>query len=108
MTDNSRGHTTKQDVGLVEGCDPAFVFIVVADRGEVNYSPSYYCGEPVRLADGDYCGGFQGRISQAETFETGKAARTVRNRMAKYYRDLDCEMKVLRLTRKEMFQSRLK
>lgn len=105
-----RDHTTNQDVGLDEGCDP--VFIIKAERGDgENLSLSFYCFEPelVTIGQGEreYAGGFD-RISKAIVFETGSEARTARNRLAKIYRDLPVEMRVLRVTRKEMFQARLK
>jgi hypothetical protein len=105
-----RGHTANQDVGLVESCDP--VFIIKAERGDgLDTVSSFYCSEPELLDiagnEKEWCGGF-GPISGAITFTDGSKARTARNRLAKKYRDLPIEMKVLRRTRKEMFQSRLK
>jgi hypothetical protein len=105
-----RDHTTNQDVGLDEGCDP--VFIIKAERGDgENQTLSFYCTEPELIhsmsGEREYAGGFS-EISNVIVFETGSEARTARNRLAKIYRDLPVEMVVLRVTRKEIFQARLK
>ena len=94
-----RGHTTNQDVGLVESCDP--VFIIKAERGDgLDTVSSFYCSEPEMVSGAhgkDWCGGF-GPVSGAITFTDGSKARTARNRLAKKYRDLPIEMRVLRRT----------
>lgn len=105
-----RDHTTNQDVGLDEECDP--VFIIKAERGDgLDTVSSFYCSAPELIYsatwDKAYAGGF-GPIAGAITFTNGREARTARNKLAKIYRDLPIEMRVLQRTRKEMFQARLK
>ena len=109
---SSRGRTTKQDVGPVDGYDP--VFIIQTERGDgENQTLSFYCSEPARITGtgpeprNEYAGGF-GEIAGAIVFDNGSEARTTRNRLAKMYRDLDVEIRVKMYTRKEIFQARLK
>ena len=88
------------------------VFIIKAERGDgLDTISSFYCAEPEEITvsggDREWAGGF-GPIASAITFTTGREARTARNRLAKIYRDLPLEMTVIRLTKKEMFQLRLK
>lgn len=84
------------------------IHLIVCDRGEDPYT-SYFVSEPELLKDGsgDYCGGFDGDISGAITFDNIILAHLDRKRLAKIYLDIPAKMKVITMTTKQLFKARL-
>ena len=81
--------------------------VIIFDR-EDPYT-SYFVGEPQLLKDGSgqYCGGFDGDISNAITFDNIILAHLDRKRLAKIYADIPAKMKVITMTSKELFKAKL-